>query len=562
MAKAVGIEINESRVKLLSAESGGKKPKILRYHEEAIPVDPACPWEEGAAEALRIAFTKSKSSKARVVVSIDSGEAVLREVSLPFREDDKIRRTIHAEMESLIHNHSIEDLVIDYFKTDETEKGSVLLAVAIPNAVVDDRLTLCKQAGVDPLFVDLDVGAIFNTLLHTGAIETDDPLLIVYGTPKFTKILFIEKKRPVSIRTIRFSLPSPQSVKQERQEREKAAMWETREVKGPVPIVVLDDHEHAQFGELDFEAQSSLVEILAKEISRFLMATGGSVDPKEIVLCGEYEHDEAAQLLEAATEIPVTTHPILEKTDHPFSADGPDLSARVGVPLGLALKGAGVDALQLDFRKGRFSFQKKFEGVKTTAMFTLELVIVLLAAFALKLYFQAEDLKLAHDGRVNMEGDANSVLDYQNQLYMNVSREEGTDPREAFSNMKRLYQETKTASGQESPLEHSALDLWRKTAEASRNFHEKHRGRSAEQLEGAELYLLVTRFLVTQGIRTGKASVTVDVAGVGANEMQIEAFRQEIRRVSPFQAITYKGAISPTPEGKKEFSLQYKKEVR
>ena len=72
----------------------------------------------------------------------------------------------------------------------------------------------------------------------------------------------------------------------------------------------------------------------------------------------------------------------------------------------------------------------------------------------------------------------------------------------------------------------------------------------------------MTRFLVTQGIRTGKASVTVDVAGVGANEMQIEAFRQEIRRVSPFQAITYKGAISPTPEGKKEFSLQYKKEVR
>jgi Tfp pilus assembly PilM family ATPase len=562
MAKAVGIEINESRVKLLSVEAGGKKVKILRYHEETIPVDPARPWEEGAAEALRIAFTKSKSSKARVVVSIDSGEAVLREVSLPFREDDKIRRTIHAEMESLIHNHSIEDLVIDYFKTDETEKGSVLLAVAIPNAVLDDRLALCKQAGVDPLFVDLDVGAIFNTLLHTGAIETDEPLLIVYGTPKFTKILFIEKKRPVSIRTIRFSLPSPQSVKQERQEREKAAMWETREVKGPVPIVVLDDHEHAQFGELDFEAQSSLVEILAKEISRFLMATGGSVDPKEIVLCGEYEHDEAAQLLEAATEIPVTTHPILEKIDHPFSADEPDLSARVGVPLGLALKGAGVDALQLDFRKGRFSFQKKFEGVKTTAMVTLELVIVLLAAFALKLYFQAEDLNLAREGRVNMEGEVNSVLDYQNQLYMNVSREEATDRREAFSNMKGLYRETKTASGQESPLEHSALDLWRKTAEASRSFHEKHRGRSAEQLAGADLYLLVTRFLVKQGIRTGKASVTVDVAGVGANEMQIEAFRQEIRRVSPFQAITYKGAISPTKEGMNTFSLQYKKEVR
>jgi len=562
MAKAVGVEINESRVKLLSVDAGGKRPKILQFHEVEIPVDPARSWEEGAADALKTAFVKTKSSKAKVVVSIDSGEAVLREVSLPFREDDKIRRTIHSEMESLIHNHAIEDLVVDYFKIDEHEKGSVLLAAAVPKAVLDDRLSLCQIAGVDPLAIDLDVSAIFNTLLHTGAIDSDDPLLVVYGTPKFTKILHIENKRPTSIRTIRFSLPSPSTVKQERKDREKAAMWETREVKGPVPIVVLDDHEHSQFDELDFDAQSGLVEILAKEISRFLLATGGARDPKEILLCGEYEHDEAAQLLEAATEIPVATHPIHEKVDHSFPDAGPEFSSRIGVPLGLAMKGADVDALQLDFRKDRFSFKKKYEGVKTTAMVTLELVIVLLAAFALQLYFKAEDLKLAFYGRQSMEEVPNSVLDYQNMLYMNVSGENNEDPSQAYSLMKKLYRESKMASGQENPIEYSALDFWKKIAEVCRSFHNRYRGQSAKNLGDADLYLLLKHVRVNQQIRSGKVTTTVEMKADAANQQQLELFRREFVKITPFQSAELTGAVGNTKEGRKDFTLKYRKEDR
>ncbi len=562
MAKAVGIEINESRVKLLSVDAGGKRPKILQFHEVEIPVDPARSWEEGAVDAMKTAFTKTKSSKAKVVVSIDSGEAVLREVSLPFREDDKIRRTIHAEMESLIHNHAIEDLVVDYFKIDETEKGSVLLAAAVPKPVLDDRLSLCQKAGVDPLAIDLDVSAIFNTLLHTDAIDSDAPLLVVYGTPKFTKILHIENKRPTSIRTIRFSLPSPETVKEDRKAREKAAMWETREVKGPVPIVVLDDHEHSQFGELDFDAQSGLVEILAKEIARFLLATGGARDPKEILLCGEYEHDEAAQLLEAATEIPVATHPIHEKVAHPFPDAGPELSARIGVPLGLAMKGAEVDALQLDFRKDRFSFQKKYEGVKTTAMVTIELLIVLLAAFALQLYFKAEDLKLAFYGRVSMEGIPNSVLDYQNQLYMNVSQETNDDPLNSYALMKKLYRESKMASGQENPIEYSALDFWKKISEVSRSFHNRYRSQSANNLGGGDLYLLVKQIRINQQIRSGKVTTTVEVSGISSNEKQADLYRKELVKVKPFTTVDFKDRFVTTKDGKKTFKLQYRKEDR
>jgi Tfp pilus assembly PilM family ATPase len=125
VGKAVGVEINESRIKVIAVESTAKRTRILGYHEESIPSDPAHPWDIQAVESLKKAFAVSKISKGKVVASIDSGEAILRDVTLPFKEEEKIRKTIHGELESLIHNHTIEELVVDYFKTGETEKGTV-----------------------------------------------------------------------------------------------------------------------------------------------------------------------------------------------------------------------------------------------------------------------------------------------------------------------------------------------------------------------------------------------------------------------------------------------------
>ena len=207
MARSVGIELTPAHARILSLEHAGKTTSILQFYEA--PILPGeTPWEDRAVAAIKEACTVTKVSKGRVVAALDSGDAILREVSLPFKGDDQIRKTVRFEMESLIHNYTIEQLIVAHYKTGETDKASLLLAAAVPKTVIDKRLKLFQAAGVDPVALDLDVSAVINAMLHAGAIATDEPLLLVHGTPKFTKLVFIEERRP---RSIRSSNRSPRS---------------------------------------------------------------------------------------------------------------------------------------------------------------------------------------------------------------------------------------------------------------------------------------------------------------------------------------------------------------
>src|SRR6185295_384885 len=342
MARSVGVELTPAHVRILSLELAGKVSKILQFHEAPIP-EGETPWEERAGAVLKQAFTDSKISRARVVGAIDSGDAILREVSLPFKGDDQIRKTVRFEMESLIHNYTIEQLVVSHYKTGETDKASLLLAAAVPKTVIDKRLKLHQAAGVDRVALDLDVAAVINAMLHSGAIATDEPLLLVHGTPKFTKLVFIEERRPRSIRTIRFSMAgSPEVPAAALAPGDDSKAIAAEAMEEAEPLVILSDAP-TEFGHLPPDRQSALIGILSKEISRFLLANASSASPAYILLSGDFEEDGASEMLESATRIPVKTFDLIEAVDP--AARGMGASSRIAVPLGLALKGVGVDAL-------------------------------------------------------------------------------------------------------------------------------------------------------------------------------------------------------------------------
>src|SRR5262245_62167124 len=121
MSRAVGVELTETSVRLLALENGGAAARALLFHQQANPAGDGLPWEDRAAMALKEAFAVSKAPRTRVVGAVDSGHAILREVALPFKGEEQVRKTVRYELESLIHNHSIEELVVAHYKTGETD---------------------------------------------------------------------------------------------------------------------------------------------------------------------------------------------------------------------------------------------------------------------------------------------------------------------------------------------------------------------------------------------------------------------------------------------------------
>lgn len=530
MTRAVGVEITEASVRLLSYEQAGKAGKILGFHQTPIEADAEIPWEDRAARALKEAFAASKAPKSRVVAAVDSGHAILRELTLPFKNEDQIRKTVRFELESLIHNHSIDDLVVAYYKTGETDKGTLLLAAAVPKEVVGRTLRVFEKAGVDPVAVDLDVCAVFNAMKHAGAIDSDEPHLLIYGTSKFTKLILVEERKPRSIRTIRFSLP---------EEAEAAPRPSKPPPQDESAFVILEEGDAVKFHELDPGTQGALVEILAKEVSRFLLAHAATASPSRILLAGDFEDPGPASRIEAATKIPVRTFNLMEAM-----GGAGDRSARVAAPLGLALKGAGADALGMDFRQDEFQYKKKFDALKTTALVTAELLIVMLAALALFLWFKRTDLREANRW----------LLDEQLKVYWNVTvSDELKDPVQAYPKLAELYRKAAAEGGQDGPLVESGRTAWIALFDALRRFQTKYAG---QKLGGGELYLEIDGVEIQQTTTSGNESLTLSFRGKIRNHEYAGVLKNEVRAADIFANADWSAPFTPLEGGLYQFSLK------
>lgn len=526
MARSVGVELTPAHVRILALEHGGKSTAIQLFHEAPIPAGET-PWEERAAAALLEACAASKISKGRVVAALDSGDAILREVSLPFKDEAQIRKTVRFEMESLIHNYTIEQLVVSHYKTGETDKASLLLAAAVPKTVIEKRLQLFQGAGIDPVSLDLDVAAVFNAMLHAGAITTDEPLLLVHGTPKFTKLVFIEDRKPRSIRTIRFSMAASPEVASP----VAAAAGGPLPAEEHIPVIMLADGE-ADFASLPRDHQTALIGILSKEISRFLLASASSSSPAHILLSGDFEEDGAAAMLESATRIPVKTFDLAAAVDPSFKGAK---SARIAVALGLALKGVGIDALGMDFRQEEFQYTKRFEAIKTTLLVTVELVIVFLAAVALHFYFKKKDI----------EANLKTVLNYQQALYENVTNETLADPLMAYPKFSELYRLALASTGTDLPLKASAREAWRDLFGAIQRFQTKHGDKT---LSEGTLFLEIDTLDIQQSTTPGNESFTMMMRGKIRNLEFAGLLKNEIRAVELFANADFVGSVPPIPD--------------
>src|SRR5579862_608985 len=545
MSRAVGLELTPAHVRLLSLERAGKVPKILQFHQAAIPAGES-PWEERAAATLKQAFIDARVPRARVVAALDSGDAILREVSLPFKGDDQIRKTVRFEMESLIHNYTIEQLIVSHYKTGETDKGTLLLAAAVPKSVIEKRLKLYQDAGVDPVALDLDIAAVFNAMLQAGAIDSDEPLLLVHGTPKFTKLALVEERRPRSIRTIRFSLqesavpaPSPPAAAGPLPDSEEAGATD------PVPMVVLAEPEPG-FVDLSPDEQTALVGILSKEISRFLLASAASSTPARILLSGDFGDNGAAELLETATRIPVKTVNLATAVDPDYQGGGP--ASRIAVPLGLALKGIGVDAMGMDFRQEEFQYTKKFEAVKTTLLVTVELIIVFLAAIALHFYFKKKDL----------ETNLKSVYNYQQAVYENSTGKTLVVPSSAYPKMKELYLQSLGGASADLPIKTSAREAWRDLFNALARFQLKHGDKT---LSDGTLYLELETIDIQNSTSPGSESLTMMMRGKIRNVEFAGLLKNEVRAMEPFANADFVGSL-PAVGDAYQFTMKSTKGVR
>ena len=171
--KVVGVDIGSRFIKVVQVEPG-RAPGTWQIVKAAVGPTPPDAVRDGivmdqagVAQALR-ALMQSENIDANAAVAAISGASVIvRHIKLPRMAESVLRRSVRFEAAKHISSN-VDDSMIEFEITGavpgEDDKMSVML-VAAPIDMVESRLAVLTQAGLEPVGVDIEAFALQRALV-------------------------------------------------------------------------------------------------------------------------------------------------------------------------------------------------------------------------------------------------------------------------------------------------------------------------------------------------------------------------------------------------------------
>jgi general secretion pathway protein L len=173
--RTVGIDIGSYSIKVAEVESSLKSVSVRDFFEIELTHEPGLDLRLERIEALRRIAGLYDPSTHRYIIGLGSEYSVQRVLTFPFLERKKILQSLPFELEDVIP-FSQEDAVFDFRIIQQRESSSQVLAVAVPKKYLQELLSLCEDAGLDPDIISLEGTALSNLfedyLLPPPKVET------------------------------------------------------------------------------------------------------------------------------------------------------------------------------------------------------------------------------------------------------------------------------------------------------------------------------------------------------------------------------------------------------
>lgn len=406
MAKAVGLDIGSRACKVAVLASGGKGAKLLRFVEKEYDLGTAGVLTPAAVlTALRQALHEAKAPKNSVAMSLPAELCTLREITVPFTEDDQIKKVVKFEFEPHLHASSIDDIVLDYVKTGASKGGTRLLVIAAGKDMLRSKLDQLKEAGVDPLHLDVDVAALFNTAAQAKVFEQHPNCMVIDIGARTTKTLLVQEGRLKVARSIR--LGSQGAVQRLTSEFEGDAAAARQAMEDAAGVEALAQPP-AKAGTLEIVASVRAIETAAagaqeaEFLSRVLRETQRTMPamPQDRPLTrifltgGGAGRPHARERIAEHYGVEVEDLPTMAAVSHSLPPSEADRIARSGaVAIGAGLKVLGIDAGEIDLRRDEFRFARTFDAVKVALATGVTLVFFGLFLFAMTKYMELKTVR-------------------------------------------------------------------------------------------------------------------------------------------------------------------------
>jgi type IV pilus assembly protein PilM len=499
MPRAVGLDIGSRLLKLVELRGSAKSFKIhklvVRPFPEASGEDP----DAARADLVRSLFAEHRLPGDDVCASSEAGTTVFRDVTMPYKSDDQIEKTVRFEAENHLHGRAIEDVVVNWVKTGETREGSQILVMAAPKQDLAKRLGLLRRAGVDPASVDLDVTALFTACDAARVFEEHPSCIVLDVGARTTCLLLVDGGQPKAIRAFQVGAEAVgASVAQDLSL--PAGEGASRALRGgandPDALLV----PAASMAPATAESRKSVAELehdlvahrredfvrkLQREIMRTLSSSRMETAPAIVLLCGGGSLVEGLpQALSEKLALPVEPLGLLRRLNYKIKGEDPALQEAVApVAVGCALRLLGRNPLGVELRQEEYAPSNTFEVVRGSLALAVTLLVALLAGLAFVTKQGADrERNLYLHARDSVAGKAATILEGVEKAYLQTvkgktegdAKKDATKVRQAVpadedylvsvrNHLARRYKELEENLGlsKDIPMIQSATKAWR-----------------------------------------------------------------------------------------------------
>jgi len=206
---SIGLDIGSGFVKVVEVDHSGDQPEVVRVAMRPLLPDAIVEGEIMdyglVSEAVQGLFQDLGLKGTDVVTAIGGHDVIIKKIEMDRMKEADAREVIRWEAEQHVP-FDIKSVELDFQILDPEGEGLQMqvLLVAAKRELVDNKVGLLQDAGVNPVIIDIDAFALHNAFEHNYPDSLSGIIALVNVGHETTNVNILEDGVPIVTRDIPF----------------------------------------------------------------------------------------------------------------------------------------------------------------------------------------------------------------------------------------------------------------------------------------------------------------------------------------------------------------------
>lgn len=206
---SIGLDIGSGFVKVVEVDHSGDQPEVTRVAMRPLLPDAIVEGEIMdyglVSDAVQGLFSDMGVKGAEVVTAVGGHDVIIKKIVMDRMKESDAREVIRWEAEQHVP-FDIKSVELDFQILDPNGDGLQMevLLVAAKRELIDNKVGLLQDAGVEPIVIDVDAFALHNAFEYNYPNEQDGIVALVNVGHETTNVSILEDGVPILTRDIPF----------------------------------------------------------------------------------------------------------------------------------------------------------------------------------------------------------------------------------------------------------------------------------------------------------------------------------------------------------------------